>query len=355
MDEIEHKGRSRPLVSVVIPTYNRVEYCRAAVRSAIAQTYRPVEVVVVDDGSTDETPEVFASARDPVVYVRQANSERAAARNRGVAEAKGDYVAFLDSDDFWEPRHIERSVELLAAHPRAALAFGRAVYTTERGTPVREAPSPDLKRGLVESSASIAAISRDFIPFPLSSVVARREILLEKRFNEDGLLQRSEDWELWAHIAARHPVVATGYPSTFLRMHEGNTSQDADRTGTAMRRALELALEDPITAEALEPYRSSIESAMELQIGRLYAICGRKDEARRVLGALKRSGEQSLDRRALRRLEVMVRLPTPVVGAVRYVSRIADIVRGYPARRRLLRELRGIGVTPGPVSRSVPH
>jgi glycosyltransferase involved in cell wall biosynthesis len=343
----EQSRDSYPLVSVVIPTYNRAEFCQAAVRSALAQTYRPIEVVVVDDGSTDETPEVFSSNPDPVRYLRQPNSERAAARNRGVAEAEGEYVAFLDSDDFWGRHHIERSMEMLLSYPEAALAFGRAFYTTEEGTPVREAPSPLLKRGLVDIPDAVAAIATSFIPFPLSSVVARRDVLLANRFNEDRSLSRSEDWELWARIAARHQVVATGDLSTFIRMHEGNTSQNAVLSERAMRRALELAFADPITSKALKPHRNSLVAYMHMEVARLYALAGRKDEARRILGSLSESERKALDRRALRRLEMMIVLPTTAVSLARRVSRIVDLVLGYPMRRRWAKDFADVDISPG--------
>lgn len=102
-----------PNVSVVIPTYNRAEHVMGAVRSALDQSRPPAELIVVDDGSTDETPDLFAEVEAPVRYVRQENAGVSAARNRGVREATGDWIAFLDSDDRWHPDKIERQ---LAAH-----------------------------------------------------------------------------------------------------------------------------------------------------------------------------------------------------------------------------------------------
>lgn len=165
-------------------------------------------MIVVDDGSTDSTPELFTAAQPPVRYLRQENAERAAARNRGVSEAKGDLVAFLDSDDRWDPRHLELSQAALGAHPDAALAFGRAAYASPDGQVLWEAPSPPISTGQCDNA--VPALTAKGIGFPLSTVVARRKVLAENPFNEDRLLSRSEDWELWVRIAARHPVVATG-------------------------------------------------------------------------------------------------------------------------------------------------
>lgn len=102
-----------PLVSVIIPTFNRAGVVTRAIDSVLGQTYHPVEVVVVDDGSTDETPEVLKSYGNAIVSVVQDNAGPSAARNRGIRESKGDLIAFLDSDDLWLATKLERQVDLL--------------------------------------------------------------------------------------------------------------------------------------------------------------------------------------------------------------------------------------------------
>jgi len=103
----------RPLVSAIIPTYNRAHVICEAVESALAQTYSPMEVIVVDDGSTDNTLERLREYKDRISAIRQANAGPATARNRGVAASHGELIAFLDSDDLWLPSKIERQVALL--------------------------------------------------------------------------------------------------------------------------------------------------------------------------------------------------------------------------------------------------
>jgi len=103
----------QPLVSVIIPTFNRAGIVPRAIDSVLGQTYRPVEVIVVDDGSTDETPRVLGAYSGAIVPVFQANAGAAAARNRGLREAQGDLVAFLDSDDVWLATKLQRQVGVL--------------------------------------------------------------------------------------------------------------------------------------------------------------------------------------------------------------------------------------------------
>lgn len=119
---------TRPLVSVVIPTFNRAATVVRAIESVRQQTYRPLELIVVDDGSTDETAQVLRELGDAIVYVHQANAGPAAARNRGIRQARGELVAFLDSDDLWRPSKLERQVSVLErAGPQAPCCLCNAL------------------------------------------------------------------------------------------------------------------------------------------------------------------------------------------------------------------------------------
>ena len=104
---------TNPLVSVIIPTYNRAQYICEAVDSVLAQTYRNIEVIVVDDGSTDNTEEILRQYDSKIKYVFQNNAGPSAARNNGIKQARGDLLAFLDSDDIWLPEKLERQVQLM--------------------------------------------------------------------------------------------------------------------------------------------------------------------------------------------------------------------------------------------------
>ena len=110
---------TQPPLSIGLPVFNGEKYLAEAIRSVLAQTYSPIEIIVVDDGSTDSSQEILAGFVDRVTTVRQQNAGPAAARNRGIAEAKGEYVAFLDADDTWVPtktvtqmRHLVNTPDL---------------------------------------------------------------------------------------------------------------------------------------------------------------------------------------------------------------------------------------------------
>ncbi len=119
---------SDPLISAVIPTYNYGHFVTAAVRNVLAQTYRNLEVIVVDDGSKDNTRERLAPYLDRIRYVYQENQGPSAARNTGIRSATGEWVALLDSDDLWHPRKLELQVKYLQAHPEVGLLGSDRVY-----------------------------------------------------------------------------------------------------------------------------------------------------------------------------------------------------------------------------------
>src|SRR3990170_2838516 len=112
-----------PKVSVIIPTYNREKYIVETLQSVFAQTFTDYEVIVIDDGSTDNTADVLRPYLDRIVYIRKPNGGQGSARNVGIKVAKGEYIAFLDSDDLWMPEKLELQVKYLDNNKDAGLVF----------------------------------------------------------------------------------------------------------------------------------------------------------------------------------------------------------------------------------------
>ncbi len=126
-------GTDRPIISVVIPTYNRAAFICRAVDSALGQTYAPLEVVVVDDGSKDDTREVLRKYGDRIRYVAKENGGVSSARNVGVREATGEYIAFLDSDDTWVPEKLAVQMDIFRAHPDYGMVLSECAQVTAEG------------------------------------------------------------------------------------------------------------------------------------------------------------------------------------------------------------------------------
>lgn len=126
------------LVSVIIPTYNRAQKCKGAVESVLSQSHDNVEVIVVDDGSCDNTRDIIKSSNDNVVYIYQDNAGVSAARNTGLRRARGEYIAFLDSDDRWLPWKLEAELSILHAFPDAGMVWTDMAAVDENGAIVQE-------------------------------------------------------------------------------------------------------------------------------------------------------------------------------------------------------------------------
>jgi glycosyltransferase involved in cell wall biosynthesis len=211
-----------PLVSVIVPVFNGRDHVVVAIESALAQSMDRLEVVVVDDGSSDGSGELAESiaGRDPRVRViRQENRGLSGARNTGLRESRGTYVGFLDADDLWLPEKLERQVPLLAP--------GRVVFSD--GFLMRNDAVSDER--IFGSGRVAAAIDFDALleqnPIPVLTVLIERELLLDVGGFDEGLLS-VEDWDLWfrLHATGRVSFIGIDEPLACYRVHPGGLSSD---------------------------------------------------------------------------------------------------------------------------------
>jgi glycosyltransferase involved in cell wall biosynthesis len=212
-------------ISVVLPTYNRSELIREAVESALSQTRAPSEVVVVDDGSEDDTVAGLETYSDRISVLRQANAGVSAARNRGIRESRSEWIAFLDSDDLWNEEHLARLIDILERHPQLQWACSNAQLETKRGDPCEPFNGADTLRrarcgnGVIEDFLAAAAVGVQFIT---SEFIVRRDLLQTLGGFDEGL-RHGEDLDLWWRIARLHPQI--GYdpqPSAVIRRVSGD-------------------------------------------------------------------------------------------------------------------------------------
>ena len=222
---------SHPSVSVVIPTYNCAHLLPRAIESAYAQTFAPCEVVVVNDGCTDHTDEVIQqlipTLPSSFVYDKKANGGEASARNRGVALAKGEFVAFLDQDDAWLHDKLERQMAMFNADVALALSFTAYTRISDSGKDLvclpEWNPEPDeaLKKLLMRCWITP------------STVVVRSDVL-RKVGPFDESLWLGNDWDMWLRIAAAgHRTAYLPVPLTDYYWHGTNMSQDLRLVGQA--------------------------------------------------------------------------------------------------------------------------
>lgn len=210
-------------VSVIIPTYNRASMLLEALESIFEQTYPVHEIIVVDDGSTDNTREVVENYRDRVSYIYQQNAGPASARNRGLSQATGDYITFLDSDDLYLPRKIEKQVQYLAEHPSVAMVYSSFKWVTLNGEHIQTIPAKLTGRVHHEM-----IWSKQLIATP--SVMFRREILPTIGLF-DVTLRILEDQDYWLRIAANYEIGAIEDVILQIRLHSAdNLKRDPNKT-----------------------------------------------------------------------------------------------------------------------------
>jgi len=208
-----------PEVSVVIPAYNAAPYVGQAVESVLAQTFDDLEVIVVDDGSTDDTADVVGRVGKSARYVHQPNSGVSAARNKGIAESSGRYVAFLDADDTWLPEKLDRQLEALAAGPAYGLCHSAFIVSDVDLRPIevrnRRPPGTPLESLLLEGNV---------VGSP-STVICRRD-LFDEAGGFDPDLSQCADWDMWVRLASLTPFTRLDEPLVRYRQHETSMSSD---------------------------------------------------------------------------------------------------------------------------------
>jgi glycosyltransferase involved in cell wall biosynthesis len=209
-----------PLVSVVVPTYNRADLLKRAVDSVLSQSYENFELLVVDDGSTDDTAALVAGLDDPRLrYLRQPrNMGVAAARNRGMREARGSLVAFLDSDDLWAPEKLKRQVELIRRRPSKVGLFytGLTVLDDEdRSTDWIPTARGDVWRAMLHDNV---------VHYGTSSTIIRREVI-ETIGYFDEKLPANEDYDYWTRLARFFEIDFVPAP---LMTYNAKTAGEAD-------------------------------------------------------------------------------------------------------------------------------
>ena len=198
-----------PRVSVITPAYNVAAYVRDTVESVLAQTFRDFELIVVDDGSTDNTCAVLKPYADAgqLTYIYQDNAERAVARNTGLRHATGEYLAFVDADDVWMPHKLQQQVDVLDAHPNVAIVYGAARYIDPQGQPVLyqgRAVDEETSTELLIQDHSRRLVEGNTLCGGGSCVLTRRG-WVNQLGGFDTTLSYPEDWDMWVRLARLGP------------------------------------------------------------------------------------------------------------------------------------------------------
>ena len=257
----QRHGSKEPLVSVIIPAYNAERFIAKTLDSVLAQTYRNIEVIVVDDGSWDRTAEIveaIAPTDERVILLQQPNSGVAAARNLGIQKARGEFIAPIDADDFWYPENIEKQVQcLLKAEPSVGLVYAWSVDIDQE-----DRLTGEFRASTIEGNVYKTLICHNFLGNSSASLIRRDCLNKVGGYNcqlQEANAQGCEDWDLYLRIAEQYQFRAV--PEFLIGYRKGSSSMSGDYDRMAKSHSLmlqEVRLKHPEIPTAL--YRLSCSS-----------------------------------------------------------------------------------------------
>lgn len=262
----------KPAVSVIIPTYNRGWILREAVDSVLAQDFEDFELIVVDDGSTDNTRQILEAYNDDIIVLFQENRGVSAARNQGIARSCAPLVAFLDSDDLWKPQKLSRQIDFFAANPEALICQTEEIWI-RNGVRVNPGKRHQKFSGMIfEPSLVLCLVSP-------SAVMVRKKLFdIVGLFDER--LPACEDYDLWLRVSCRYPVFLMDEPLTIKR--GGHADQLSKAAGLDKYRiqSLKNIIENGQLAESqLSPAIQTLKEKCAVYVGGCRKR-GREEEAR---------------------------------------------------------------------------
>lgn len=266
-----------PKVSVIIPTYQRANIVSEAINSVLAQTYKDYEIIVVNDGSTDKTPEVLKQFGDQITVIHQANKGLSAARNTGIRASQGDYIAFLDDDDLWANHKLETQIPILDSQEKIGLIYSDMLFF--KGQDVSENsynklyPTPRIQ-------CLWNLFYLNYIPVP--TVVVRRKCLDEVGLFDETLTS-CEDYDLWLRIIAKFPVHFVNDLLASYRSSETSMSRNTERMLFNCLRVKEKAFNNPQIRQLPLSYLDKCYYIYYLQLTKLYLKRGEREKAKQVL------------------------------------------------------------------------
>jgi len=209
-------------ISVVIPTYNSLEYLPDALNSVVNQTYVDWELIIVNDGSSDKTDEWVSQQSDPrIILICQENKGKSAARNVGIERAASEYIAFLDADDYWETTKLEKQIKYIENNPEIGLVYTWTNLADQQCQPT----------GRIISSDAHGHVWKELVQYNIlacGSTPLVRRICFETVGKFDPDLPLAQDWDMWIRIAAKYPFGVIKEPLVRYRQHRNNTSKNLE-------------------------------------------------------------------------------------------------------------------------------
>ncbi len=262
-----------PTVSVIMPAYNSARFIGEAIESVLGQTWPKTELIIIDDGSTDETASIIKSYGDRVRYVYQQNARQAVARNAGIAISKGEYLAFIDADDVWGEEKLQKQLDKFQSNPSLGLVSCSTIeideFSKQIGVKSTNLRGKALRSILLGEGAAGINGSSPLIP---------RQVI-ESVGLFDPELTPVEDTDMFCRIAARYPIDYVDEPLVLYRSHSGNMHRKLDLMETAWTRFYAKVLRDPAVRRFGWVFRLRCYGRLYYMLAGDYAKAGKWKEA----------------------------------------------------------------------------
>jgi len=213
-----------PLVSIIIPVFNSEKYIFECIQSVLNQSYPNKEIIVIDDGSSDNSRRIIESFGDRVVFIYQDNSGSAVARNKGIERSRGKYIAFNDSDDLWAPNRLQQQVDFLESNPEYGVATGRfmhvdANFSLAQSVPVDSSKQAELIR---ERSGWVYHTLFECSWYHIIAALVRADVLAKVSFNPE--FRRGQDYDFWLQLAHHTRIAQLSSNYAYYRKNQNSIS-----------------------------------------------------------------------------------------------------------------------------------
>ncbi|MCB0211820.1 MAG: glycosyltransferase [Anaerolineae bacterium] len=327
-------GKSSPTVSVIIPTYNREHLIGQAIDSVLSQTFTDYELIVVNDGSTDDTAHILNRYGDRIRAMNlTTNAGPSSARNLALDAARGEMIALLDSDDTWYPNMLALMVNYLRRHPEIDIVCGLPDYLNEAGQPIgRHTWPPHLRQSFETDLLGTMALGN---PLILSATLVRR-ICFDACGGFDSNLKGAVDWDLWLRFTANnHKIAVLDDAVASYFFNPVSITHDPQRMETASERVLTKLFSDERIAARLSPLRDHIYIQMWLTVAGYWHRAGSDEDRRRLVQKAQNLYTTAPQNKSVSRLHLSRLLPLPETDEfVRIiVTSIPDYTLDYYRRR----------------------
>ena len=265
-----------PEVSVIIPTYNSDQFLEKALQSVFNQTFTDYEIIVVDDGSIDQTRQVIANYRDKINYIYQENGGPSKARNRGIRASSAPYIAFLDADDMWLPSKLEQQIAIFHQRPELGMVSTNAFSFNDRGI---------IRRSHKRQRLLVGNVARNIFLYDgvgTPTVMVRKKVFDRVGYFDEELLL-AEDDNMWVRIAAQFEVEIIEEPLVKIRDHPGRITRNREKLYEMVQTNIDLlSLRYAGVKEIVEKVLPKKVSMLQFEIGYYRFENGAFHEARKA-------------------------------------------------------------------------